>query len=575
MSRLRIGRAAALAASLLVAGCASAPDRPDAPTPPVTRDYAGTTLPFASDAVYFLLTDRFVDGDVGNNYEEQGGTERGTFNRPIQLEGRLPANIGYLGGDFAGIAANADYIADMGFTAVWITPIVDNPDEAFTGGIRPGEGIFTDRGKTGYHGYWGVNFFVEDEHLVSPGMRFEDLTRTLREGHNLKLILDVVCNHGSPAYTMPEDQPLYGELYDASGRLIADHQNLHPSELDPDNPLHAFYSREPDLAELSDFDPENPAVLDYFVAAYTQWLDQGAAAFRIDTIKHMPHAFWRDFAARIREHSPDYFLFAEAFSYSAGEIAEYTLPENGSIRVLDFPGQQAMDAVFAGGAPYGELEAALHLDTGVYQNPYELLTFYDNHDMPRIAADEDGYVNVHNWLFTSRGIPVVYYGSEIGFRAGTDQHGGNRDYFGQDNVDLARGKRIHRELTRIARVRRESVALQRGLQANVEFTDDTATFYRVYQDGGLRQTALVLLNKGASMRDMAVTRWLSVGDWRDAVTGEVYAVRPDDVSLELAVPANGVRVLLLDAAANDVGLIDELNRLQAAAQKRPPRPDGR
>ena len=67
------------------------------------------------------------------------------------------------------------------------------------------------------------------------------------------------------------------------------------------------------------------------------------------------------------------------------------------------------------------------------------------------------------------------------------------------------------------------------------------------------------------MRDMAVTRWLSVGDWRDAMTGEVYAVRPDDVSLELAVPANGVRVLLLDAAVNDVGLIDELNRLQAAA----------
>ncbi|MEM8814749.1 MAG: alpha-amylase family glycosyl hydrolase [Pseudomonadota bacterium] len=564
---------AALACSLLLTACSTAPPavEPEPPPrvgmPPVERAYSGTDLPFASEAVYFLLTDRFVDGDLANNYEQQGGTERGTFDRPIQLDGRRPANIGYLGGDFKGVADNAEYLADMGFTAVWLTPIVDNPDEAFTGGIRPGEGIFTDRGKTGYHGYWGVNFFVEDEHLVSPQMAFADLTRTLSAGHGMKLILDVVCNHGSPAYTMPEDQPLYGELYDRDGRLVADHQNLHPTELDPDNPLHAFYSREPDLAELSDLDPDNPAVLDYFVDAYTQWLNQGAAAFRIDTIKHMPHEYWRAFAARIREHSPDYFMFAEAFSYDAREIAEYTWPENGGIRVLDFPGQQAMGAVFAQDASYRELERVLHLDTGVYQNAYELLTFYDNHDMPRIAADEDGFVDAHNWLFTSRGIPVVYYGSEIGFRAGTDQHGGNRDYFGQHNIEAAKRHRIHGELRRIATLRRNSVALQRGLQANIAFDEDSAAFYRVYQDAELQQTALVLLNKGDTAREMAVTYGLSIGDWRDGFSGEMLKVRASDQSLELEVPAHGVRVLLLDAAVNNVELMRELDRLQSAAER--------
>ena len=566
-------RPVAALAAFAALGCLSAcatngpSNAPRVEMPPVERAYYGTELPFASEAVYFLLTDRFVDGDLGNNYEDQGGTEVGTFDRPIQLEGQLPANIGYLGGDFKGIADNAGYIADMGFTSVWITPIVDNPDEAFTGGIRPGEGIFTDRGKTGYHGYWGVNFFVEDEHLVSPGMAFADLTRTLSAGYDLDLVLDVVCNHGSPAYTMPEDQPKYGEIYDRDGTLVADHMNLHPSELDPDNPLHAFYSREPDLAELSDLDPDNPDVLDYFVDAYIQWLDQGAAAFRIDTIKHMPTEFWAAFAERIRQYSPDYFMFAEAFSYSAEDIAQYTWPESGSIRVLDFPGQEAMGAVFAGDAPYSELEAVLHLDSGVYQNPYELLTFYDNHDMPRIDADEDGFVDVHNWLFTSRGIPVVYYGSEVGFRAGTNQHGGNRDYFGQDNVDAARGHRIHSELTRIANLRKNSVALQRGLQANIEFTEDTAAFYRVYQRGGIRQTALVLLNKGDRDTEMGITKWLSTGDWRDAETGTIYPVRSDDVSLEIDVPAHGVRVLLLDEAVNNVQFMRELDRLLAATER--------
>ena len=166
-----------LAAVLLLIACSDEPTDPrpaEGPLPeePLSEEplleesspeellpeFYGTLEPFAAEAVYFLLTDRFVDGDARNNHVDQGGGERGTFDRPIQLEGREPANIGYLGGDFKGILDNADYIADMGFTAIWITPIVDNPDEAFMGGLPPGEEGGADRGKTGYHGYWGVNF---------------------------------------------------------------------------------------------------------------------------------------------------------------------------------------------------------------------------------------------------------------------------------------------------------------------------------------------------------------------------------------------------------------------------------
>src|SRR3546814_17768984 len=84
---------------------------------------------------------------------------------------------------------------------------------------------------------------------------------------------------------MPVDEPKYGELYDADGSLVADNQNLVPEDLDPEgNPLHAFFHDEPDLAQLSNLDDTNPAVLDYFVAAYSQWIEQGADAFRIDKI---------------------------------------------------------------------------------------------------------------------------------------------------------------------------------------------------------------------------------------------------------------------------------------------------
>ena len=205
--------------------------------------------------------------------------------------------------------------------------------------------------------------------------------------------------------------------------------------------------------------------------------------------------------------------------------------------------------------------AYLQLDSGVYHNPYELMTFYDNHDMTRMDADADGFIDANNWLFTSRGIPVVYYGSEIGFRAGADQHGGNRDYFGEENIEQAKSHPIRSALARIAKIRKSSVALQRGLQANLDFDDETAAFYRVYENEKLRQTALVLLNKGDDPVTRRVSRWLSDGDWLDAASAETFTVDAVHTELELNVAAHGVRVLLFDGPVNDVALIAELDRL--------------
>ena len=550
--------------AVLLASCAAPPQASHG-----SREYYGTLEPFAADAVYFLLTDRFVDGDPANNHPEQGGgPATRTFDRPIHVPGYEPANIGYLGGDFRGVLDNAAYIADMGFTAIWTTPIVDNPDEAFTGSRVPGRGPGGDRGKSGFHGYWGVNFFVVDEHLESEGLKFADFTRELRDAHELKYVLDVVCNHGSPAYTMPEDQPGFGELYDASGALVADHQNLHPSELDANNPLHAFYNRKPGLGELSDLNENNPAVLDYFVAAYSQWLEQGVDAFRIDTIAHMPNAYWKEFSDRIREKRPGLFMFSENFAYDADAIAPNTWPENGQISVLDFPGKQAMNRVFADGASYSELSGYLHLESGLYGNPYELMTFYDNHDMDRMDADTSGFIDANNWLFTSRGIPVVYYGSESGFQAGTNEHTGNRNYFGQESVERAKSHPIHAALTRIANIRKNSIALQRGLQVNTGFGPRSASFLRVYQKDGVSQTALVLLNGGDEAVTMEIGQLPANGAWTDAVTGHVVEVDEQFPGLAESVAPHGVRVFLNDRPITHPAFLKLLDDAQAAKARR-------
>lgn len=529
-----------------------------------TKSFYGTLEPFASEAIYFAMTDRFVDGDPNNNYPEQGGAQGEQYNtwqNPLEGPGGKKAYVGYMGGDFQGVLNNAQYIKDMGFTAIWLTPIVDNPDEAFSGGekIEFG-GAFKDGGKTGYHGYWGVNFFIEDEHLVSDNLKYRDLTAKLKNDFQLKTILDVVANHGSPAFTMPQQaRDKFGKLYDKKGQLIADHQNLEPEQLDQNNPLHQFYNTKKDIMQLSDFDENNPQVLNYFVDAYSQWIEQGAAGFRIDTIKHMPHHFWKKFADKIREKHPGYFMFAESYSFDANFIAEHTQTENGGISVLDFPGREAMLKVFEHSTgDYQELLSYLHLENGPYANPYELTTFYDNHDMSRINTDENGYIDVHNWLFTSRGIPVVYYGSEIGFMTGTSEHQGNRNYFGQERVEIAKTHPIRSALSRIANVRKNSVALQRGLQVNLELKGDQASFYRVYEHNGENQTALVLLNKADKSYEFLVEQYLSSGTWRDAISGETHSV---DSQIKQLVPPHGFAVFILDEKNNNPEMLERLNQL--------------
>lgn len=514
--------------------------------------YYGTLEPFASEAIYFVLTDRFVNGDEENDYPEQGGAH-GSFDRPLPECDGVSANVGYLGGDFRGLLDHADYIRSMGFTAVWITPIADNPDQAFTGGDAIDcDSILTDRGKTGYHGYWGVNFHRTDEHLVSEGLDFAGLTAGLETG-GLKTVLDIVGNHGSPAWGMPDKQPEFGQLFDAEGRLVADHGNLPPDELEPrSQPLHAFFRNEPSLAQLGSFDADNPEVVDYLVEAYMRWLDQGADAFRVDTMAYMPATFWREVRERIEAEHPGTFMFGEIFSEDPAEVAERTRDTNGAFSVLDFPLQARLREVFEDpDSDYAELEDRLYLHGGPYRNVYELVTFYDNHDMHRLDADDDGLIDVHNWLFTARGIPAVYYGSEVGHMRGRREHAGNRNYFGPEGIARAEGHPVREQLARIARVRAESLALQRGLQVMLVLDGHRAAFYRVYQHDGDHEIALVLLNKGDEAAPFRIERGLQAGDWHSALEGTTAGVEPGE-ALSIEVPPHDVRVFLLDApVAND------------------------
>lgn len=545
--------AAALFLAVTVMAQAASPAR-------APQVFVGTRLPFAANAIYFVMTDRFVNGDPSNDHRHQGG-KHPDFNIPIKGPDGRTANIGYLGGDFKGVLENAGYIRGMGFGAVWITPIVDNPDQAFTGGDPVTWGsMLTDRGKAGYHGYWGINFYRVDEHLPSKNLDYRQFTRAMHKA-GLKIVQDIVLNHGSPAFSMPVKQPQFGQIFDQNGKLIADQDNLAPWKLDPvRHPLQRFYNAWPDLAQLSNNDSNNPEVLKYFVGAYLKWIGEGADAFRIDTMNHMPTRFWRQFAAAIHARHPGFFMFGEAFDNNVDNIGKYTWKRSGNMSLLDFPLKDAMRAVFEHpGSDYGTIESALYLTNGPYSNPYRLVTFYDNHDMKRLNATDNGFIDANNFLFTVRGIPALYYGSEVGFERGMGEHQGNRNYFGQQRINAAPENRIYRHLKRIARLRERTPALQRGLMLVERMHGNQAAFYRVLQYKGVHQMALVLLNKGDSDARFTIRRYLQPGHWKAVMGGSDVNVPPGGV-LAAQVPAHGVRVYILDAPARQPELVSALTR---------------
>jgi len=378
----------------------------------------------------------------------------------------------------------------------------------------------------------------------------------------LKVVQDIVLNHGSPAFGMTRPQPMFGKIYDKDGKLIADEQNLPPYKLDPvRHLLHRFYHAYDDVAQLTNNNDENPAVLDYFTGAYLQWIGQGADAFRIDTLSHMPTAFWKQFSARIRAKHPGFFMYGEAFDFDPDDIGKYTWAQNGGISLLDFPLEQAFKDVFEhAGSDYGKLAARLYLTNGPYANPYELVTFYDNHDMKRLNASDHGFIDANNFLFTARGIPAVYYGSETGFERGRGEHEGNRNYYGQPRVDAGPSSPIYQHLKRIAQLREKTPALQRGLMLPLRFAGDQAAFYRVYQKGDTHQIALVLLNKGDQPADFTISDDLQPGPWKAAFGDKVIDVA-NGASLHASVGAHDVQVYLLDAIATRSDLVAELMRL--------------
>ncbi|WP_162823874.1 alpha-amylase family glycosyl hydrolase [Lysobacter sp. TY2-98] len=460
-------RWALLAAVLSASATASA--APKAPPTPDWRD----------QIVYFVMLDRFDDGDPRNDDQHTGEFDPGD-------------GAHYSGGDLAGVTRRLDYIRGLGATAVWITPPVAhqwwNPRANYGG----------------YHGYWADDFSKVDAHFGTLA-DYRALADGLH-GRGMYLVQDVVVNHVADYFrydTAPGVDPSQGytPVRDPRGHVAPTQA---PFDLnDPRRPRDraaAIYHWTPDivdygnaaqeknwqLAGLDDLNTENATVRRALRASYAKWIrDVGVDAFRVDTAFYVPPAYFEDFLyandakapgiLRVAKANgkPAFHLFGEGFGLDrpfddtqARKIETYVRGEHGEPRLpgmIDFPLYGTTLDVFARGRPTAELADRIKRRMRVHSAPHLMATFVDNHDVDRFRAtgSDAALKQALLMLMTLPGIPVVYYGTEQGFtqqRAAMFARGyasGGRDHFDTTSDG-------YRYLQRVIALRRGNRTLSRG-----------------------------------------------------------------------------------------------------------------
>ncbi|WP_426989378.1 alpha-amylase family glycosyl hydrolase [Pseudarthrobacter sp. Y6] len=454
-----LAAAVAVSASVLPAHAAPGPKDPGS-----SSALHSLRAPVTDENFYFVMADRFSNGDTTND-------DGGLGNDPM-MSGFDPTKKGfYNGGDLAGLLDKIDYIQGLGTTSIWLTPSFKNK------AVQPEDN------SAGYHGYWITDFTQIDPHLGTN----DELKALIDEAHSrgMKVYFDIITNHTADVigyeegarktYVSKDAEPYKsaaGDEFDdrdfAGSKdfpeldvktsfpyvpvLDPAEQNLKvPAWLNDPTLYHnrgdttfvgedSYYG---DFFGLDDLFTENPKVVDGMEEIYKTWIgDFGVDGFRIDTMKHVNNEFWQEFGPEVLSYAKaqgkdEFFMFGEVFDTSKSFTSQFTT-RNQMQAVLDFPFQDAARNFASKSQDTRSLQTFFAGDdwyTDADSNVYQLPTFLGNHDMGRIgsfiAADNPGSTDTeqvardqlaHELMYFSRGNPVIYYGDEQGFTGpGGDQ----------------------------------------------------------------------------------------------------------------------------------------------------------
>ncbi|MGJ8650364.1 MAG: alpha-amylase family glycosyl hydrolase [Opitutaceae bacterium] len=493
--------------------------------------FAGEPLEdiWQDDIIYYAFTDRFHDGNTANTVK-------------VADPEVLPA-ANYHGGDFDGIRQKLDegYFDALGVNVIWLAPLNQNPVGASKEYLEPY------RSYTGYHGYWPVDRYgVEERFGGEPALR-----KLISEVHGkeMKVLADFVLKHVHVDNPIRAERPeLFGQLELSDGSRNLRRWN--------DNPYTTWF--EPFLPA---FDFRNPETVAFLLEDATHWIDTyDLDGYRLDAVKHIRPDFWWRFRTRMRDTFPDsnHYFVGETFQSRQG-IADFVGP-NMLDGQFDFPLYDTLVPCFAQGtADFVALENALRQSEEVYGRSVRMSALLGNHDKSRFMAYADGdlpdpdepddeevgwkrRLTVDNpaafeklklamtFLLTIDGVPMIYYGDEIGMSGAGDPDNRRMMRFGDDVTAAEASVRAH--FAKLAHTRRAHPALFMGSRRALEAGADRYAYVRAYGD----DRALVLFNRSDRKLEFNLNVGPEIGSSEliDALTGASVRVRNGHVVLTLS-----------------------------------------
>ncbi|HEX7176213.1 MAG TPA: alpha-amylase family glycosyl hydrolase [Pyrinomonadaceae bacterium] len=529
-------------------GAVDVPFELSAPLPRTGR-YQGFTT---DDVIYFIMPDRFADGDPSNNNPAKSP---GLYDRS---KGRY-----YHGGDFQGIIDRLPYLKELGVTALWINPVYDNTDRLDERETYPEVEGGPKRPTTAYHGYGAIDMYGVEEHYGTMSKLRELVERAHAAG--IKVIQDQIANHTSPYHPWAKERPTPSWFYGTEEKHLSNNwqkwttMDPYATEATRRRNLQGWF-----IDILPDFNQDDEEVRRYLIQNTLWWLGQvGFDAIRMDTLPHVPRHFWRDWSAAIKREYPNVNVLGELFDGDPALLAYFQRGRTGRDGIdpgidtlYDFALHYAIRDAFAKGDSVRKLAQVLAHDH-LYPNPRVLVPFIGVHDMPRFmnekGATTEGLKLAQTFVMTTRGTPLLYYGDELAMPGGGDPDN-RRDFPGGFPSDArnaftkqgrtATENEVFNHLKTLARLRAQLPQLRRGALLHLYDEEQQTVFARTLD--GYSPVIIAFNNdtKPASLDIDASSLGLPDGvklrDWLGVVQEHF---RPAGGRIQLTLPARSAVVI--------------------------------
>jgi glycosidase len=489
-----------------------------------------------ADVIYLITPDRYANGDPGNDSSSQ----------LKEKQNRLKKN-GRHGGDIQGIIDHLDYISDMGFTQIWLNPVLENDQHTYS-----------------YHGYSTTDYYNIDARFGNNEL-YKVLSKEAKK-RGIGLVMDLILNHIGSEHWWMKDLPTI-DWINNDGKFVRSnhiHESVHdPHLVESQRDLFTsgwFVETMPDLNQNYTF------LANYLIQNSIWWIEYAdLSGFRIDTYPYIDKNFLSIWSKRISTEYPRFNFVGEEWSSNPTMVSYW---QKGSNRyddydsyipsMMDFPLQEALVNGLLGSEDWNsgivDIYRVISNDFQ-YGDPYNLVVFAGNHDMKRIYSQLNEQMDLYKMamtiIITVRGIPQIYYGTEIAMSSTGDHGALRKDFPGGwpgDKVNAFTGRSLNKKeleaqnfIRKLLNWRKENIAITMGNMIHYPVKNGTYVYFRSYNEA----LVMVIINNNKKSKRIDPNRFNEViAEKKQGISildNKVY-----DLTTKINLPGKSALILEID-----------------------------